>query len=160
MNRILIFTAILVALAAFFTHPAAAAGPSAADQPRYEEVVIYGNVVVSDQQGKKKGPSYDLISDKKEKYKLIGPKTMLDLIPTYPDFDKLKFKVAGNMYRSKSNSKKGIMIKSIEPYYENAPKAPQAFQQPEVPAAGAPPATSEVKAAPATSETSAGGKTR
>jgi len=159
------FIAVL-AIMLIYTSAAGAKTPESADQPRYEEVVVCGSVVRSDQTGKKKIPSYEFISEKKERYRLIGPKTMLDLFPTYPDFEKMKFKIAGNMYKSKSNSKKGIMIKSLEPYYENAPKVPEAFQKPEQPAAASEnksASTAEVKIIPATggtTENGVGGKTK
>lgn len=85
---------------------------------------------------KESRPVYELVDEKGEKYKLIGPKAILDQILAVKDYGALKFSVSGQLRLSKEDRKKGILMSGFEIYKqpEPPPAAPPASENP--PAAG------------------------
>ena len=96
------------------------------------ESVITGIIQKYEPQKKIKPQAYQIVNEKKESFKIIGPKSITDLITAIPEFEKLTFKFIGKII--KKENKKGILISKFEVC------APQQ-SGPQTPA----PATSEVE---------------
>lgn len=96
--------------------PAFAAEPLSSS----EESVITGMIQRYEQQKTVKTQAYQLVNDKKERFKIIGPKSILDQITIMPEFDKLKFKITGKII--KKDDKKGVLISKFEVCVEQLPK--------------------------------------
>ncbi|HBC73504.1 MAG: hypothetical protein A2008_03320 [Candidatus Wallbacteria bacterium GWC2_49_35] len=69
---------------------------------------------------KESRPVYELVDEKGEKYKLIGPKAIVDQILAVKDYGALKFTVAGQLRLSKEDRKKGILMSGFEIYKQPA----------------------------------------
>jgi hypothetical protein len=64
-------------------------------------------------------PAYELIDEKGETYKLIGPKAILDQILSVKGYGALKFTVSGQLI--KKDGKKGILMSGFEMYKQPEP---------------------------------------
>ncbi len=67
-------------------------------------------------------PTYELIDESNEVYKLIGPKSILDQIISVKNFTGLKFKITGRLM--KKDKKKGILMSGYEIYEVQPAKTP------------------------------------
>lgn len=76
--------------------------------------VVTGDIRLNEASKKEAKQVYELLDEKKEVYKLIGPKAILDQIISIAGYSKLKFKITGQLI--KKDRKKGILISSFEIY--------------------------------------------
>jgi hypothetical protein len=64
-------------------------------------------------------PAYELVEEKGETYKLIGPKAIVDQILAVKGYSALKFTVSGQLI--KKDRKKGILMSGFEIYKQPEP---------------------------------------
>jgi len=86
-----------------------------------EESVITGMVQKYEPQKKIKPQAYQIVNEKKELFKIIGPKSITDQIMAIAGFEKLTFKFTGKII-SKEN-KKGILISKFEALAQQVPES-------------------------------------
>lgn len=70
--------------------------------------------LVSNRTPQNSRPVYEITDEKKEKYKLIGPKSILEQIIAIKEYNKLKFKISGQLILR--GKKKGIFMEGYEIY--------------------------------------------
>ena len=84
---------------------------------------VVGEIRLNEASKKEAKQVYELFDEKKEVYKLIGPKAIIDQIVSIADYSKLKFRITGQLI--KKDRKKGILISSFEIYKPAEEAVPQ-----------------------------------
>jgi len=88
-----------------------------------EESVITGMVQKYEPQKKIKPQAYQIVNEKKERFKIIGPKSITEQITAIAEFEKLTFKFTGKIISK--DDKKGILISKFEVLAREASEPPK-----------------------------------
>jgi len=87
-----------------------------------EECVITGMIQKYEPQKKIKPQAYQIVNEKQEHFKIIGPKSITEQIISTPEFEKRTFRFVGKII--KKEDKKGILISKFEVCQPQAPQTP------------------------------------
>jgi len=98
------------------SQPPAASGVEADGKVLFTAVGAVRQIKAARQESR---PAYELVDQKGDTYKLIGPKAIVDQLLAVKDYAALKFTVSGQLI--KKDRKKGILMSGFEIYKQPEP---------------------------------------